>query len=186
MFFTLTYDGTLASRGSATVKHQIRCALHPQLKALWQLPPLTVYPKSIDTEATGDGAGAMVSTVGGNSFAALVHDVYHLRARLRILMLRRESPGGLTMHGGDIDNRLKTLFDALQRPQRPQEIPAGWDPTEDERPLHCLLDDDRLITRVDVDTARWLVPGDPDEIRLVINVELWTHRPTMWSMAVIG
>ncbi|MBQ0903582.1 hypothetical protein [Micromonospora sp. U21] len=187
MFFTLTYDGILrGSRSSAAVKHDIRRSLHPQLKALWQLPPLATRSEAIDTEATGGGAGRMVSTVGSHTFAALVNDVYHLRARLHILMLRRDSPGGLMTHGGDIDNRLKTLFDALQRPQHPQEIPADWHPSEDESPLHCLLGDDRLVTRVDVDTARWLMPGDPAEVRLVINVEVWTPSPTYWSLGVIG
>jgi hypothetical protein len=57
----------------------------------------------------------------------------------------------------DINNRLKTLFDALRVPKK-QEIQKSWAPTTDERPLHCLLYDDQWITRVNVETAQLLEP----------------------------
>lgn len=43
--------------------------------------------------------------------------------------------------GGDIDNQLKTLFDALRAPHDVAELPGG--PSDgDQDPLFCLLDDD--------------------------------------------
>ncbi|MGI5178707.1 hypothetical protein ACQEVZ_20460 [Dactylosporangium sp. CA-152071] len=183
MIFTLTYDGPLSgSHRSASAKHHIRQALHPQLKALWRSEPLVSRKDSIDPGATGE----LLADVAGHGFAPLVHDHHHLRAKLQILMLRRDAPGGGIIHGGDIDNRLKTLLDGLQRPQHPQEIPSGWQPNEDERPLFCLLDDDRLVTRVDVDTARWLEPGDHEHVRLVITVNIWSPQMTYWSMGIAG
>ncbi|MDG4820271.1 hypothetical protein O7635_00095 [Asanoa sp. WMMD1127] len=187
MLFTLTYDGPLTgSKTRARVKHEIRRALHPQIQAVWRSAPLNTRARVVGGLSGREGDGAFITYVDGHSFAAVVHDLYHLRARLRLLMLRRDSPGGSIIHGGDVDNRLKTLFDALQRPQRAQEIPDDWSPSADEEPLHCLLDDDRLVTRVDVDTARWLAPGDPAEVRLIINVDVWTPSPTMWSIGVIS
>ncbi len=186
MIFTLTYDGPIPfSSAKAQAKHAIRRALHPQLKALWASPPLVERRAAIDPEATGDGAGALLRTVDNKSFATLVSDTYHLRANLRIRMLQRDPQGGALIHSGDIDNRLKTVFDALRRPQSPQEIPDSWTPKSDEQPLHCLLDDDRLITRVEVETTRWLEPGDPSELRLIIDVELWTHRVTWWTIEIV-
>lgn len=189
MIFTLTYDGPLsASKSGSSAKHEIRRELHPQIKALWELPPLNNRQGAIDARATrnSDGDGTLLHTVGNRSFATLVSDKYYLRAKLHILVLRRDPPGNVLMHGGDIDNRLKTLFDALRRPQQAQEIPSAWEPSADENPLHCLLDDDRLVTRVDVDTAQWLVPGDSGNVRLIINVEVWTPSPTYWSLGVVN
>jgi hypothetical protein len=42
--------------------------------------------------------------------------------KLEVLMLRHGNPGGVLY---DIDNRLKTLFDALRIPTGPQELGAG-------------------------------------------------------------
>jgi hypothetical protein len=61
--------------------------------------------------------------------------------------LRKEEPGRL-YQGGDLDNRLKTLFDALSVPNKEQVVD---DPTMVEQ-VYCLLEDDRLITKVDIDT----------------------------------
>jgi hypothetical protein len=186
MQFTLTYDGPLkaASRGSAAVKHAIRRQLHPQLKNLWTLPPLVHARSVIDPDPEKKESGVAISTIGGREFASVVFDQFHLRAKLHVRMLRREPPGALT-HGGDIDNRLKTLLDALHAPRHEQEIPTDWLPTPDEAPLHCLLEDDRQVTRVDVDTVRWLAPGPLDDVRLVIDVEVWTPSPTFWSLSVL-
>jgi hypothetical protein len=38
--FTLTYDGPLHISGNAQGKQDVREQLHPQLRALWQYPPL--------------------------------------------------------------------------------------------------------------------------------------------------
>ena len=53
---------------------------------------------------------------GGYLFTPVVTTRLNLIAHLDILFLRPGNPGSLITHGGDIDNRLKTLFDALQIP----------------------------------------------------------------------
>ena len=45
-----------------------------------------------------------------------------LTCGLKILFLRKEGPGKLILQGGDIDNRLKTLLDALKMPSDLSEI----------------------------------------------------------------
>lgn len=54
---------------------------------------------------------------------------------------------------GDIDNRLKTLFDALRLPNQTNELVGYDNPAPDENPFFCLLEDDSLITHVSVELS---------------------------------
>ena len=69
------------------------------------------------------------------------------------------------MQGGDIDGRIKTLFDALRMPSEEEEKVGG---TPTANPLYCLLESDSLISDLSVRTARLL--GDrtkkPHAVRL--------------------
>jgi hypothetical protein len=58
---------------------------------------------------------SVIEEVGQNHFAPLVTDKLHLICDLKVTMLRPGEPGGV-ISVGDIDNRLKTLFDALSIP----------------------------------------------------------------------
>ena len=186
MRFTLTYDGPLASSGDARRKHAIRRKFHPQLKALWNFPPLNGNEKWIRAGSGADD-GLMLTSVAGHSFASLVIPSLKLYAELEIILLRPEQPGGIVVSGGDIDNRLKTLFDALRCPAAQQEIPQQWQPTPDEQPLFCLLEDDRLISRVSVKTDRLLEPGvQSSDVRLFINVEVRASTATYGNLGIIA
>ncbi|MET8117790.1 hypothetical protein [Micromonospora sp. NPDC005189] len=176
MKFMLTYEGPLASNGRPSQKHDIRLTLHPQLRELWQHKPLAQFY---------DMGGPNVSTVGGYDFCSVVHPRWHFRAHLEILMLRPEAPGGVVKPRGDIDNRLKTLFDALTRPTQPQDIPSGWAPGDDQKPLHCLLDDDSLITGFTVRTDRLLAAPTQSHMKLVIGVEV-DNTAAFGGLAVLG
>lgn len=91
-------------------------------------------------------------------------------------MLRSGEPGKVLY---DIDNRLKTLFDALRMPQGPHELGAGTasgkrKPSSDEDPFYVVLQDDRLITHLSVTSDALLEPVQdvrPEEaVRLVIDI----------------
>ncbi|KOV84622.1 hypothetical protein [Nocardia sp. NRRL S-836] len=192
MRFTLFYDGDLPPAGSrsdtAEAKHQIRKDLHPQIKEVWTTSGLEDVPGLIDPSAAG--GGQHLTTVrdtlrGAFTFASVVHPYLHLRASLNILMLR-SGPAGLLIDSGDIDNRLKTLFDALTVPSA-QQIPKGWAPNPDEEPLHCLLEDDRLITSVAVETERLLGQpiAAPRAVRLTIRVHVYAARASYDAQSFI-
>jgi hypothetical protein len=139
------------------------------------------------SEEDGSDRGKLLAKVGQNNFATLVNPYLRLYAELDILVLRPEAPGALITHSGDIDNQLKTLFDALRRPQTPDEVPSSWLPSPDEQPLYCLLDDDKLITRVNVDTDRLLISGaDPKDVQVTIRVKVKGFAATWGNLGMIG
>lgn len=186
MRFTLTYEGPLASSGRPNVKHDIRRQLHPQLKKLWQHQPLKGHEKWIQYGDAEDD-GFMLSTINGHDFVSIVHPYLKLYVELDILILRSEPPGSIVLPGGDIDNRLKTLFDALRAPGNAQEIPPEWTPSVDEQPLFCLLQDDRLISRVNVDTDRLLAPNpQPSHVKLIIRTLVKGFTATWGNLGIIA
>ena len=77
---------------------------------------------------------------------------------------------------GDIDNRLKTLFDALRVPGVPQEIASNTRPSSANEPHFTLLEDDALIARINVETDRLLAAPDPSQVRLIIRVNIRASR----------
>ena len=109
--------------------------------------------------------------IGRYTFVPLITRLHGLVCELDITFLWREEPGAIINAGGDIDNRLKTLFDALRLPYDATELgrsPDSGDPIN----IFCLLEDDLLITRLGLQTGRLLGPlhanGDP-------------HRALTWS-----
>jgi len=140
------------------------------LKELWHIPPLHNYLSH--TEQGGEA----LSTVGGHGFTAIVNQFFQFRAKLDILILKPEQPGGIVLSGGDIDNRLKTLFDAMTRPAANQDVPRNWIPQSEEKPLHCLLEDDALITSVSVRTSRLLNPVRPTNVKVIVDVSVSTRN----------
>lgn len=101
-------------------------------------------------------------------------------AELAITLLRPEPPGHLITRGGDIDNRLKTLFDALTMPRHANALPndVAFDP---QQPLfYCLLEDDNLVTAVSVRTEQLLEPvPEKSHVELTVHVRTRVTRQTI-------
>jgi hypothetical protein len=78
----------------------------------------------------------LIREVGPFHFAPLVSSAlgWETIASLEILLLRPTQPGDLINTGGDLDNRMKTLFDALRLPAA-GELPKDEMPSEDEMPF---------------------------------------------------
>src|ERR1019366_4044124 len=66
-----------------------------------------------------------------------------LRCRIEILLLRHEDTPQHILQGGDLDNRVKTLFDALR-------IPKDHEVIDDGGTHFVLLQDDTLISEVSI------------------------------------
>jgi hypothetical protein len=171
MRFTLTFEGALPANGGSAAKQTIRRQIHPQLKQLWSLPPLDKHTNTLLSEEQTIRP-CVISRLENFRFAPLVSTKLKLIAKLQILFLRPEPPGNLVTQGGDIDNRLKTLFDALRMPRTTDELPLNDMPQEDENPFFCLLEDDSLITEISVSTDMLLAASSQkSSAKLFIRVE---------------
>ena len=80
--------------------------------------------------------------VGKFTFLPLVTQRLNLIAALQIHFLRRQEPRAIVSTGGDIDNRIKTLLDALRVPSNVSELLPNDSPNTDEYPFYCLLEDE--------------------------------------------
>ena len=179
MKFTLHYRGSLKSNGKPKDKQELRRRFHPQLKDLWCRPPLKDQRELLNKDYPLN----VLKEVEGRTFASIINAKHHLIATLNVTLLRPEDPGKIVTLGGDIDNRLKTLLDALAIPQ-PNQIPKNDSPQETEAPFHCLLEDDSLVTGLTVTVDRLLgrdddSDGDSSEVLMLIGVEVSVTRPTL-------
>ncbi len=182
MQFTLSYRGPLKANGSPQHKQELRSWFHRQLAILWDLEPLSGCARCRQ-DSPPAGKLSLVCRVGGLALVPLVSSRLHLVAELDITYLRAEPAGRIFLLGGDIDNRLKTLLDALAVP-RPEQIPGGAALELDEAPLLCILEDDSLVTRVSVTTDQLLEPGQPpNDVLLLVRV---TTRATQCTLGNIG
>jgi hypothetical protein len=170
MEFTLYYRGPLKANRGARDKHILRQHFHRQMRALWKQLPLSGFTRLWDPSGPHDDL-QIGHQLGAYTFVPLVGDRVSLVAELEITMLRPQAPGAIIALGGDIDNRIKTLLDALRMPRDPKEIPKTTGPSPDEVPFFCLLEDDSLVTRLSVATDRLLEPvAGPSEVVLLIHV----------------
>jgi hypothetical protein len=122
-------------------------------------------------------------SVRGVEYVPLISPALNMRAEIDVLLLSSSLPGGLINKSGDIDNRLKTLFDALSVPSE-QQVPAVAETDGDGR-VFCLLDDDRLVTRVDVSNDRlFSVPENSCEALVVIRVRPVAFKVTLANIGI--
>jgi len=175
MRFTLFYQGNLPSNGNPKDKYGIRQAIHNQLQIMLNQDDLQ-GPKS-DMEKENS------RTLGDYTLVPLVTKKAHGYVDLDILMLQPH-PLGVVGKGGDLDNRLKTLLDALRAPSILDEIPKHTRPGASETPFYCLLEDDRLIRSVKVASEHLLVTSMADgHVVLTIHVFWGETIPTYGGLA---
>ena len=200
MRFTLVYDGPLPASGDGNSrkneKHAIRTQFHEQLRELWrERPSLRGYlahyrahpdqPISLEAAPQADGAIANLHVDDikcgilvpfprdAFTFVPLATKKFDLVCDLDILFLRAEPPGSLFINNaGDLDNRLKLLFDALRVPKA-DELPTIAQPSPDQHPFFCLLQDDSQISGVRLESERLLdEPEKGSRVQLVVRVTM--------------
>jgi len=193
MRFVLIYGGLLPSSGNLEDKHRIRRAIHPQLARQWRIEgSLAEWARSRNqpSDPTGKGLDEISAAFarGQFRFVPLVSKRLKLVCFLDILFLRREAPGELVRHGGDIDNRMKTLLDSLRVPDA-SEV-QNFTPDVTENPFFCLLEDDALVTGFQVKTERLLEPPIGPEnqwdARLVLTAVVRPTEVTIENLAFLG
>ncbi len=181
MEFILTYNGALKSlqqeykrdRKNAHV-HEIRRCFHRQLRQLWkQHPHLSHIHADQLARPSGDLVARKREWFDFQWMTLATKRLGHL-CELDILLLRPYQPGGVVT---DLDNRLKTLVDALRPPIRPNQLQledgTNIHPLRDEVPFYVLLEDDSLISKITLETGLLLDPvgskEDDDAVRLILR-----------------
>jgi len=190
MDFRLTYEGELMVDGGADHKQRVRKVFHKQLKRFWQIHPIlqgwSTQPAKRDHDGNivPDPDKKSLHDRHANNFTRgkyrcipIATSEFKTIVSLDILFLRSGQPGSI-MKSGDIDGRLKTLFDALKVPTQNNEF-GTHEPSEGEDPFYCLMEDDRLVGNVSVTTDTLLEPTphsagyyDTNDARIVIAVNL--------------
>jgi hypothetical protein len=192
-------------------KWQIRQGFHPQLKDLWSNHPALraveenrFFPKyggapfaQTHHRYPGPIAPIRRTHVGptppnmelldlcesinrhGAWFRPLVRESYALHCGLKVLFLRKEQPGKV-YQGGDIDGRIKTLLDSLTMPQHVEQV---LETTQENQPIYCLLEEDSLVSGLQVETERLLTDKDhpADFARLIIEVDVRVRQATIYN-----
>lgn len=217
MKFRLVYDGELKAgqrdavggqpTKNAEHKHEIRRVFHHQLKHLWEtdwfLSNARVWPQDYGATRPMDDSArwgvdeskrvlladviAQCHSENGYRFVPLVREEWRLLCNLEVLFLRHDPPGSV-YHAGDLDNRVKTLIDALRKPHNTNELRGNSEPREDEDPFFVLLEDDKFITGLTVESDRYLVApkGRKDEdrrqVHVVITVDVRPHNVTGFNV----
>jgi hypothetical protein len=199
MQFHLVYAGNLLKSGRSGhvwEKHQVRRYLHPQLKKLWETNPLLSFyaePSHFDRHGRNVVVEHHKQTQVENiakhfeGYVPLVMADFGMVCELEILFLRAEPPGNVLQRGGcgggDLDNRMKVLFDGLCMPERGQ-VKLRTEDTPDPSPMYVLVEDDSLITSLKVTADRFLAaasdadPSDPAEACVIVSVKVKVADPT--------
>ena len=198
----------------ASHKHSIRRVFHKQLQHLWAIDRfLNRYRIHPDNRNLGENPRAAADTMyaawappddqlrplvdvvadrhrfGNYRFVPLVASYFNLLCSLHVLFLRHDVPGS-AIQAGDIDNRIKTLIDALRLPQHEHELVASDEqPREDEDPFFCLLEDDNQVSGFAVETDMLLDPSDGADddrrVKIVVTVELRPYFATPFNLSFV-
>ena len=179
MRFPLSYEGPLPS-GNAHGKRlpklpqiwTIRNAIHPQIQFIYGNHPAFISPSSSQSRAAMNELNKPI-VVGGHKFYPLGRAAFHLRCELDIEMHVNHPIASLITNVGDLDNRLKIVFDALRMPGELQEIQNHMPPNIDD--YCCLLENDILISALRIEMFRHTaapIGADTNHVRLNIKVRL--------------
>ena len=185
MRFPLFFEGSLPSSGNSDPTRPrpsklqaiwaIRDAIRPQLNRLFE----THQALSRRSGASRAARHALIPPimVDGHRFYALVRNRLKLKCRLTIDLLVNHEPATVVTQHGDLDNRLKTLFDGLRTPTSQQEIKGHVTPEALEKDEYiCLLENDAVITGLHVETMRNLgsplnASGDHVRLNMMVTIE---------------
>jgi len=192
--FALKYDGKLPAdrmdKARAPEKNRIRHWFHRQLTTYWSSQPtlrfwasLSMPEGAVDERQRGmvlssdnpllEHQGFYKGRLGRFAFLPLVTRRNGRECDVKVALLRPGRAHSLVT-SGDLDNRIKTLFDCLRMPLKEEELEglAAHHLNYDE-PFYSVLEDDSLIGSFSVETAELLVPDvPPDDVSVTIKVAI--------------
>ena len=119
------------------------------------------------------------------SFIPLVRQSLYLACSVDVLFLRHEDPLNLMKQGGDLDGRIKTLFDGMTMPVAGSGY-KGEKPTAD--PLYVVLEDDAFISDISIRTGRLLgkSANEKHAVKLTVDVTVKVLRVFEQNLCLVG
>jgi hypothetical protein len=208
----------------AVQKQRIRRDFHVQLRELWQqtrvLREKRMHPAHFAGLGILEGNDAPVEWASdqfdqgqqyplvqlvqhahrehGYEWVPLLRRAYAVDCELDIIFLRRGHPDGGPIENGDLDNRIKTLIDCLKMPRSTNEL-VGDDafPRPGETPFHVLMEDDAIVSRLNVESDRLYYPKvhfpksteraalrveDDRLVSVLITVTVKPYYPSIFNM----
>ncbi|MCQ2562436.1 MAG: hypothetical protein MJ158_02375 [Alphaproteobacteria bacterium] len=185
MKFKLLYSGDIFTNPKKRAQHisDIRMQFHPQLKKLVQFTPWDNLTKYMIP--TAEKSPIITKHIGGIDWNPIISPNLKMIAELDILLMHPEIIG---VPHSDIDNRVKTILDGLRCPQNEHEI--GDNTPRNIGPIFTLLDDDHLVTKLNVNTSHLLaenifpdcVPHSPDSVFMLIDVNVRVTEGTLENL----
>lgn len=204
MELTLRYRGPLVGgQGTSRTKEKqrIRKEFSRQLSDFWKrdLRLKDLDPANLQTVQRIHGKIDVTRPIQGQAgfyyqypmgrflFIPLVTGARESDCELSIRLHRPQAAGSIVFDGGDLDNRLKVLFDALRMPHEVAELGGSLPGTGPDNRVFCLLEDDKLITKLTIDSKRLLAPpeGDPNYVELDIDVTLTAVSPIVGNLPML-
>jgi len=196
MKFKLIYYGELLINPKRRTNHlhEIRSVLSPQLKRLTEISPYCEIREKLMSRGQG------IREVGGVKFFPIITPELDLLAEIDVQIMHPEI---LDTPHADIDNRMKTLLDALKRPQNANEVAEATVKAvqgKKENTIFTLLDDDHLVTKLTINTSHLLAEPCGGLLRtkrkksdtaldhrllLIISVNIRASRGTIDNLSVI-
>lgn len=162
------YKGPLPSGGRKSPrskeKQLIRRQLNLQIAKYMENPPPEIFGLSTSNER---------KSIGTFVFQPIICKGRGISCELEIKVFSR-TPFGTVYSHGDLDNRIKTLFDALCTPNKDQLTDTD-SPTDKESLFWILLEDDSLITDFSVKTEPLFTEGKESEVE--VDIAITIKRP---------
>jgi hypothetical protein len=210
MKFSLVYDGELTAGRNSRAQNasSIRESFHPQLVKLWdthlalkrlrheaRIPDAPGhYGFNFNPRADYDSQPTPVPPgftdlcapiqENGRGFVPLIRESLGLACAINVLFLRPDRPGAPIVQSGDLDNRIKTLFDALRKPTKDES--RLYSPKEN--PLYCLMESDTLVTDFSIKSDQLLTASTAPRhhVHLIIEVIVKVLHVRMINLALVG
>jgi hypothetical protein len=173
----------LANTARAPIIRHMREPARNEVRPPWKLPDYTGPVSPMESGQIDLCAAIDVPNVG--HYIPLVRHSLCLACAVDILFLRHEEPFNLMRQGGDLDGRIKTLFDGLKMPN-PKDKYVGLKPAAD--PLYVVLEDDALISDISIRSGRLLGNRAKDKhaVRLTIDVTIKVLRVFDQNQCLVG
>jgi hypothetical protein len=176
---SMSYDATRQNKPNILEnQHDLRKHFHSQLVNLWSTDPVL-------SNEFKDKLYNFTTERKGGKFINLINRRLSLYGKLNILLLR-PAPRGSIIQSGDLDNRFKTIFDALSMPTESQIESMRKDNIEKfNDTIYCVVEDDQLIQHsINLEDYQLLENVPDNEVELIIKIDLKCAKTTLNNLSL--